>query len=116
MAQRVTKAGLQVDKILADFIETSALPGTGVTADAFWAGMADLADTQGPKNRALLAKRDALQEQIDQWHRSHRAAPHDPNAYKAFLQDIGYLLPEGPDFQIDTTHGAVASGLETVEP
>jgi malate synthase len=104
MAQRVTKAGLQVDKILADFIETSALPGTGVTADAFWAGMADLADTQGPKNRALLAKRDALQEQIDQWHRSHRAAPHDPNAYKAFLQDIGYLLPEGPDFQIDTTH------------
>jgi len=104
MAQRVTKAGLQVDKILADFIETSALPGTGVTADAFWAGMADLAATQGPKNRALLAKRDALQEQIDQWHRSHRAAPHDPNAYKAFLQDIGYLLPEGPDFQIDTTH------------
>jgi malate synthase len=104
MTQRVTKAGLQVDKILADFIDTKALPGTGVFPDTFWAGLADLAVVQGAKNRALLAKRDALQYQIDQWHIAHRDGQHNPQAYKAFLQDIGYLLSEGEDFQIDTTN------------
>ena len=104
MTQRVTRAGLQVDKILADFIETKALMGSGVGADDFWAGLSDLAVTQGAKNRALLAKRDALQTQIDDWHIAHRDAPHDPAAYKAFLQEIGYLLPEGEDFQIDTAN------------
>ena len=104
MTQRVTRHGLQVDQILADFIETSALPGTGVAADSFWAGMADLASIQGAKNRALLARRVALQDQIDAWHRAHRGQPHDAAAYKAFLQEIGYLLPESEDFQIDTTN------------
>jgi malate synthase len=104
MTQRVTKVGLQVDKILADFIDTKALPGTGVSHDAFWTGLADLAVVQGAKNRALLAKRNALQTQIDQWHIAHRDGQHDPQAYKAFLQDIGYLLPEGDDFQIDTAN------------
>jgi malate synthase len=104
MTQRVTKAGLQVDTILADFIDTKALPGTGVSPDTFWAGLADLAVVQGAKNRALLAKRETLQTQIDQWHIAHRNGQHDPQAYKAFLQDIGYLLPEGEDFQIDTAN------------
>ena len=104
MTQRITRHGLQVDRLLADFIETRALPGTGISADAFWAGLAHLATTQGPKNRALLQKRADLQAKIDAWHIAHRDAPHDPAAYKAMLENIGYLLPEGPDFHIDTAN------------
>lgn len=104
MTQRITRHGLQVDRLLADFIETRALPGTGIGADAFWAGLAHLATTQGPKNRALLQKRADLQAKIDAWHIAHRDAPHDPAAYKAMLEDIGYLLPEGADFHIDTAN------------
>jgi malate synthase len=104
MTHRVTRHGLQVDQILADFIEAQALTGSGISADQFWAGMADLAQVQGAKNRALLAKREALQTQIDDWHLAHRNGAHDPLAYKSFLQDIGYLLPEGEDFQIETTN------------
>jgi malate synthase len=104
MTHRVTRHGLQVDQILADFIEAQALTGSGISADQFWAGMADLAQVQGAKNRALLAKREALQTQIDDWHLAHRNGAHDPLAYKSFLQNIGYLLPEGEDFQIETTN------------
>ncbi len=104
MTQRVNRHGLQVDQILADFIETKALVGTKVSAEDFWAGMATLAQTQGAKNHALLSKREALQAQIDAWHIANRKGPHDAAAYKAFLQDIGYLLPEGDDFEIDTTN------------
>ena len=104
MVTRVTRHGLQVDQVLADFLEMHALPGTGVSADLFWAGMADLAQTEGAVNRSLLAKRETLQSQIDHWHHSHRNAPHDPVAYKDFLREIGYLLPEGDDFQIDTAN------------
>jgi malate synthase len=104
MTHRVTRHGLQVDQILADFIEEQALTGSGISADQFWAGMADLAQVQGAKNRALLAKREALQTQIDDWHLAHRNGAHDPLAYKSFLQNIGYLLPEGEDFQIETTN------------
>jgi malate synthase len=104
MTERNLRHGLQVDQVLADFIESRALPGTGITADRFWAGMADIATTLGPKNRALLTKRDRLQAQIDAWHIAHRDAPHDHEAYKTFLKDIGYLLPEGEAFQIDTAN------------
>jgi malate synthase len=104
MTNRVTKAGLQVDRILADFIESRALPGTGVEAAAFWSAFAAMLADLAPKNRALLARRDELQAQIDAWHIARRGQPHDHAAYKAFLAEIGYLLPEGPDFQIDTTN------------
>jgi hypothetical protein len=81
-----------------------ALPGTGVTETAFWSGFAALLADLAPKNRALLARRDDLQAQIDAWHIARRGQPHDHAAYKAFLAEIGYLLPEGPDFQIDTAN------------
>ncbi|HQY43938.1 MAG TPA: malate synthase G [Paracoccaceae bacterium] len=97
-------SGLDVDERLAIFIEAQALPGTGMTPDHFWQGFADLVRDLAPKNRALLARREALQEKIDGWHRTHRDQPHDHYAYRAFLEDIGYLLPEGPDFQIDTAN------------
>ncbi len=99
---RVTRHGLQVDEVLAQFLEDEALPGTGVSGEAFWAGLADIVARFGPMNRAVLARREALQAQIDAWHLAHRAEPHDARAYKAFLTEIGYLLPEGPDFRIET--------------
>ena len=101
---RTDRHGLQVDTDLAAFVETCALPGTGVDPAAFWAGFAALITDLAPKNRALLAKRDNLQGQIDAWHIDHRGGPHDHEAYRAFLEKIGYLLPEGADFQIDTAH------------
>ncbi len=101
---RTDRHGLQVDTALAAFIETQALPGTGIDADAYWAGFAALIRDLAPKNRALLAKREALQARIDAWHIAHRGGPHDHQAYRAFLEDIGYLLPEGPDFKIDTAN------------
>ena len=102
MADRKTRHGLQVDATLIAFVEDRALPGTGIAADAFWAGLSALVHELGPENRALLARRDDLQGRIDAWHIAHRSRPHDHEAYKAFLQEIGYLLPEGEDFQIDT--------------
>ena len=104
MAGRVTKSGLQVDGQLARFIEDRALPGTGISADAFWSGFAAILADLAPKNRALLAKRQALQDSIDAWHRARKGQPHDHAAYKAHLAEIGYLLPEGPAFQIETAN------------
>jgi malate synthase len=102
MAQMLDKSGITVDAQLVQFIEDKALPGTGVTADAFWAGMSGVINTLGPKNRALLAKRDAIQAKIDAWHIAHRGQPHEAGAYMAFLEEIGYLVPEGADFTIET--------------
>ncbi|NHX27410.1 malate synthase G, partial [Escherichia coli] len=102
MEQRTQRAGLRVDTRLAEFIEAQALPGTGIKADAFWQGFADLIDRFASQNAALLARRDALQEQIDAWHSTHRGRAFDAAAYEAFLQEIGYLLPQGPDFTIQT--------------
>jgi malate synthase len=104
MTQRVDRHGLQVAAELAEFIEGQALPGTGVAAEAFWAGLSALAHDLGPKNAALLQKREDLQKQIDDWHIAHRGKAHDHQAYKSFLEEIGYLLPEGPDFEIDTAN------------
>ncbi len=102
MTQRVDRYGLQVAGELAEFIEERALPGTGVGADDFWRGLAGLVRDLAPKNRALLARREELQKQIDAWHLARRGQPHDAAAYEAFLREIGYLLPEGPDFEIET--------------
>jgi len=104
MAARIMIEGLQVDSGLADFLNTRALPGTGVDPASFWKGFAALLTDLAPKNRALLAKREDLQARIDSWHRARRGQSHDPQAYKDFLTEIGYLLPEGGDFQIDTAH------------
>ncbi|WP_146587422.1 malate synthase G [Puniceibacterium confluentis] len=104
MTTRITRCDLQIDEILCSFIEEEALPGTGVSADAFWQGLADLIHDYGPRNRALLERRAELQTQIDEWHIKRRNQPHDHEAYKTFLTEIGYLLPEGEDFEIDTSN------------
>nr|WP_319948342.1 malate synthase G [uncultured Shimia sp.] len=104
MTTRIEKNGLQVDPVLVDFVEAQALAGTGVSADAFWAGLSDLAHDLGPKNRALLAVREDMQQKVDAWHMSRKGQAHDADAYEAFLREIGYLLPEGTDFDIQTAN------------
>ncbi|MGE8499046.1 MAG: malate synthase G [Pseudomonas sp.] len=102
MTERVQVGGLQVAKVLFDFVNNEAIPGTGITADTFWVGAEAVINELAPKNRALLAKRDALQAQIDAWHQARSGQAHDAVAYKAFLQEIGYLQPEPADFQATT--------------
>ncbi|NND20397.1 MAG: malate synthase G [Silicimonas sp.] len=96
------KNDLKIAAELADFVETDALPGTGIEPEVFWSALSSLAHDFGPRNKALLEKRDELQTQIDEWHIRHRNQPHDHEAYKAFLEKIGYLVPEGADFEIET--------------
>ena len=102
MTERVQVGGLQVAKALYDFVTNEAIPGTGVAAEAFWAGAASVIHDLAPKNRALLAKRDDIQAKIDAWHQARKGQAHDAVAYKAFLQEIGYLLPEPADFKVTT--------------
>ncbi|TKT74865.1 malate synthase G [Aquamicrobium sp. LC103] len=101
MTNHVETHGLKVARELHDFVVTEALPGTGVEADAFFRELAAIAHDLAPKNRALLARRDELQDKIDAWHRKN-GAPSDLRVYEAFLREIGYLLPEGPDFKVTT--------------
>ena len=102
LTPRVSKSGLAVAEVLARFIEEEVLPGLALEAGTFWAGFAGLVAHYGPQNRALLARREALQTAIDDWHRRHPGAP-VMGDYKSFLTRIGYLAPEGPAFQIETT-------------
>ncbi|MDH4609295.1 malate synthase G [Pseudomonas sp. BN102] len=102
MTERVQVGGLQVARVLFDFVNNEAIPGTGIAADTFWAGVEAVINDLAPKNKALLAKRDELQAKIDAWHQARAGQAHDAVAYKAFLQEIGYLLPEPADFQATT--------------
>ncbi|SEG82005.1 malate synthase G [Marinobacterium lutimaris] len=103
MSQRVQVGGLQVAEDLYNFINNEALPGTGVDADAYWAAFDAIVHDMAPRNRELLAKRDDLQAQIDEWHRQNRGE-FDFTAYTRFLTEIGYLLPEGEDFKATTSN------------
>jgi len=97
----IDKAGLKVAAELADFIDGKVLPGTGIEPAAFWAGAADIFARFTPRTRELLAKRDAIQEQIDGWYKARKGQPVDMAAYKAFLSEIGYLVPEPAAFAVD---------------
>ena len=102
MTQMIERAGLQVDAGLATFLESEVLGPLGRECEAFWQGFAALLSEFAPRNAALLAKREALQAEIDAWHTARAGEPHDAAAYKAFLTEIGYLVPEPGDFQIGT--------------
>ncbi|WP_306117228.1 MULTISPECIES: malate synthase G [unclassified Roseitalea] len=103
MAERIDRHGLQIDKGLHDFLVDAAIPGTGVEPDAFFAAFSEIAHDLAPSNRALLGKRAELQDRLDAWHREN-GAPSDMAAYRAFLTEIGYLLPEGADFSVTTAN------------
>ena len=104
MSERIGIGGLHVDRQLYDFINEEALPGTGLSAAAFWAGFDRLIHGLAPRNRALLAKRDDLQRRIDAWYREMHDQPIDLDDYKAVLREIGYLVPEGDDFTATTAN------------
>ncbi|GHA17125.1 malate synthase G [Arenicella chitinivorans] len=102
MANYLKRVELQVESTLVDFIEQEVLPGLDLSAEQFWQSLSDVVGDLTPENRALLAKRDAIQVKLDEWNRAHQGK-FDLQEYRAFLLEIGYLLPEGDDFEITTT-------------
>ena len=104
MSDTVSIAGLQIAAELADFVANEAVVGTDISADDFWAAVAKVLNAHRDTNKALLEKREKLQAQIDDWHKARQGQPHDMAEYKAFLQEIGYLVPEGDDFTIETAN------------
>ncbi len=102
--ETVAVAGLHVGKPLYDFVIDEALPGTGIDPDVFWEGLASILVDLTPKNQELLETRQAMQASIDAWHRDRAGQPHDAAAYRSFLEELGYLVPEGGDFAIDPTN------------
>ena len=104
MGGRVEIGGLGVARDLHDLVRDEIAPGTGVEPEAFWRALADIVRDLGPKHRALLEERDRLQAQIDSWHSERAGRPFDPSEYRAFLESIGYLLPAGDEFRIETAN------------
>jgi len=100
MTNRTQINTLQVADVLYELVNNEIIPGTGIDADRFWIALEQCIEQLGPINKSLLQHRDELQTQIDTWHKNHNKTPLDPIEYKQFLQDIGYLLPEGGDFTI----------------
>jgi malate synthase len=120
MKTTVKVDAIEIDKPLYDFMEREALPGTGIDSQGFWSGFAGLVRRLSPRNAALLEKRDRLQSSIDAWHREHPGAHFDAPAYKAFLMDIGYLVPEQAAFTVSTENVdeeiALVAGPQLVVP
>jgi len=102
MSNWIRRGGLEIARPLYDFINDEALPGTGVDADRLWTGLDQLLHELAPRNKALLDKRDSLQQQIDGWHTARRGKLFDQAEYESFLREIGYLVPEGGDFAVGT--------------
>jgi malate synthase len=103
MSDHIGIAGLRIAPVLHDFVANEALAGSGIDAEKFWTGVSEIAHDLAPKNRALLQKREDFQAKLDQWYRDN-GAPADLEAYKGFLSEIGYLVPEGPDFEVTTAN------------
>jgi len=102
MKKRLLRYNLSIERSLVDFIENLALPGTGISEDNFWHGLSSLVEQLTPENRALLIKREELQSKIDSWHKARRNMPHDHEAYKSYLKEIGYLVEEKENFSVKT--------------
>ncbi|MDE0538597.1 MAG: malate synthase G [Rhodospirillales bacterium] len=104
MSDRVERGGLAIAQVLHDLVETRIAPGTGIDPADFWSSLETLLADLAPKNRALLDKRDEIQSTIDDWHSARKGRDIDADEYTAFLKEIGYLLPEGGDFEIATSN------------
>jgi len=114
MSERIEIGGLSVERALYDLIDKEFAPGSGVESAAFWQSLAQIVKTLGPQNRQLLDKRDQIQAQLDGWHKKHFGRI-DPGQYKAFLEEIGYLVAEGDNFQV-TTEGVDSEIVQTPGP
>ena len=104
MTQRIARAGLQVAPVIVELLEEQICPGTGVSGETVWSGLAQILADLRPRNDELLAIRDTLQARIDRWHRDNPGPNYDRAAYKQFLKDIGYLLPEPAPFTVTTSN------------
>ena len=102
MTDRIQQGGLQVATVLHQLLETEIAPGTGVQPAEFWSALEEIVTEMAPENRALLQVRADMQEKVSAWHQANPGADYDRAAYKAFLEEIGYLLPAGEDFAITT--------------
>jgi len=102
MNERIESCTLVVSPVLAQFVESELLPAIGLDPGEFWRGLEAIIEDLSPVNRALLEKRDEFQRQIDEWHVARREEAWDHDAYVAFLKSIGYLVPEGKAFEIET--------------
>ena len=104
MSDRTNKYDLQIKSALHNFLENEVLPGTQVEADDFWCSLKEIISDFSPINRQLLDERIKLQKEIDQWHIKNPGPIKDFSKYEKFLLDIGYLIPEGPDFKVETAN------------
>jgi malate synthase len=102
MSDYQTKSGLSIHSVLVDFVEGEALPGSGIAPERFWSGLAQMLRQHVPTNARLLARRDELQAQIDDWHHKYGPVAVNPQGYEFFLRDIGYIVDEPGDFSIET--------------
>lgn len=102
MTERIQVGGLQIAKVLYDLVANDIAPGTGIEPDAFWASFEKVVNEFSPKNKALLEKREVIQKQLDEWYRNNAGQSIDMAEYKTFLKEIGYLVPEGDDFKVNT--------------
>ena len=120
MTERIQQGGLQIAASLFDLVNEQIAPGTGIEPAVFWQRFEEIVTDLAPKNAALLAKRDEIQQQIDDYHRARSGQAHDAQAYKHFLTEIGYLQPEGPDFKVSTRNVdaeiALQAGPQLVVP
>ena len=120
MTERVSQSGLQVARILNDLLEKEIVSGTGISPTHFWAQLAEVVKDFVPRNRALLAERDTLQEQLNDWHKERVSQQIGIEEYNRFLKDIGYLIEEGPDFDVSTKNVdeeiALIAGPQLVVP
>ena len=102
MTKRIECSGLQVDPVIHALLEQEIVPGSGLSADQFWQALADIVERFTPRNRELLGIRDSMQAKIDDWHRANPGPDYDRSAYKLFLEEIGYLLPQPEPFNVVT--------------
>jgi malate synthase len=120
MPETIRVDSIEIDRRLHDFVVREAIPGTAVAAEDFWHAFAALANRLAPQNAALMRRRDSLQSQIDVWHREHPGAAFDPASYRAFLLQIGYLVPDQGPFRVTTANVdpeiAHVSGPQLVVP
>ncbi|MES9935308.1 MAG: malate synthase G [Sedimenticola sp.] len=104
MTEHIQTGGLQIAKVLYDLVSQQIAPGAGIDTDTFWEALERIVVELGPKNRQLLKQREEIQAKIDAWHIERKGQPHNHTDYRNFLEEIGYLLPEGEDFTVSTAN------------